>query len=53
MRILVDENAAMPMLAALRHLLPAHRVEHVTEIQWSGKKDLPILTDAASPILRT
>jgi hypothetical protein len=47
MRILVDENAAVQMLEVLRRLLPAHKVDHVTEIRWSGKKDLPILADAA------
>ncbi|MYW00465.1 DUF5615 family PIN-like protein [Streptomyces sp. SID3343] len=46
MRILIDENTAVQLLEILRHLLPQHEVRHVTEIKWSGKKDVPVLLDA-------
>ncbi len=48
MRILVDENSAVQLVAVLSHLLPQHKVDHVTLIGWSGKKDIPLLADAAS-----
>ncbi|OKI22189.1 hypothetical protein [Streptomyces sp. CB03911] len=48
MRILVDENSAVQLIAVLKHLLPTHQVDHVTQIGWSGKKDIPLLGDAAS-----
>lgn len=47
MRILVDENTAVQILDALRHLLPKHKVDHVTELKWSGKKDVQVLLDAS------
>ena len=47
MRILVDENSAVQLVAVLTHLLPSHKVEHVTQVGWSGKKDIPLLADAA------
>jgi hypothetical protein len=34
------------MLDLLRHVLPAHTVHHVTELKWTGKKDVRLLTDA-------
>ncbi|SFD15966.1 DUF5615 family PIN-like protein [Streptomyces aidingensis] len=48
MKILLDENAPSLMVDVLRHLLPGHRVDHVTLMKWSGKKDLALLADAAS-----
>ncbi|WP_416072215.1 DUF5615 family PIN-like protein [Streptomyces sp. ME18-1-4] len=47
MRILIDENVPVQMLEMLRRLLPGHEVRHVSEIKWTGKKDLPLLPDAA------
>lgn len=47
MRILVDENSPVQLVTVLGHLLPKHDVEHVTQIGWSGKKDVPLLADAA------
>jgi hypothetical protein len=47
MRILVDENAPFPLMPPLRHVLRDHEVTHVTELKWAGKKDIPILRDAA------
>jgi hypothetical protein len=47
MRILIDENVPVQMLEMLRRLLPDHEVRHVSEIKWSGKKDLALLPDAA------
>ncbi|WP_333770154.1 hypothetical protein [Streptomyces sp. IBSBF 2435] len=48
MRILVDENSAVHLVSLLAHLLPRHKIDHVTQIGWSGKKDIPLLSDAAS-----
>lgn len=48
MRLLVDENSPVQLAHVLAHLLPSHRVDHVTAIGWSGKKDVPLLADAAS-----
>jgi PIN like domain len=47
MRILVDENSPVQLVMVLSHLLPKHKVDHVTTIGWSGKKDIPLLADAA------
>lgn len=47
MRILVDENSPVQLVTVLGHLLPKHQIEHVTLIGWSGKKDIPLLADAA------
>jgi hypothetical protein len=47
MRILVDENSPVQLVAVLSHLLPKHTVEHVAYIGWSGKKDIALLADAA------
>lgn len=46
MRILLDADAPIQLLAVLQHLLPTHRVDHVHELGWSSKKDLPLLRDA-------
>lgn len=42
----MDENSAVQLVAILSHLLPQHRVDHVTQIGWSGKKDIALLADA-------
>ncbi|WP_216591788.1 DUF5615 family PIN-like protein [Streptomyces brasiliscabiei] len=47
MRILIDENVPVQVLEMLRRLLPGHEVRHVSELKWSGKKDLALLPDAA------
>lgn len=46
MRILLDEDCPGPLLRVLRHLLPRHTVDLVTELKWSGKKDIHVLADA-------
>lgn len=46
MRILLDEDCPHPMLNVLQHVLPRHTVHHVTELKWSGKKDIHVLADA-------
>lgn len=46
MRILLDEDSPQPMLIVLRHVLPDHTVDHVTQLKWSGKKDVRVLADA-------
>lgn len=48
MRILIDENAPVQLVAPLTHLLPGHEVAHVAHVKWSGKKDLAVLADAAA-----
>lgn len=39
MGLQLDENVPLPLLSPLRHLLPAHEVDHVERIGWKGKKD--------------
>lgn len=34
------------MLKLLGYVLPKHVVEHVTDIKWSGKQDIPLFADA-------
>jgi hypothetical protein len=46
MRVLIDEDTAVQLLEPLGHLLPAHDVDHVTRINWSGKGDRHVLADA-------
>jgi hypothetical protein len=46
MRVLIDEDTAVQLLEPLRCVLPRHRVDHITEIKWQGKKDRPVLADA-------
>jgi predicted nuclease of predicted toxin-antitoxin system len=48
MRILVDENTAVQLIGRLRHLLPSHQVDHISQIGWKGKKDRTLLRDAKS-----
>lgn len=48
MRILLDADTPKQMLLVLRHVLPAHRVDHVHDKGWSSKKDVPLLKDAAA-----
>ena len=47
MHILLDADTPVQMLTVVRHTLPKHRVDHVHELGWSGKKDIPLLKDAA------
>ena len=46
MRLLLDEDVPLPLLALLRHLLRGHTVEHVKDYGWGGKKDRPLFADA-------
>jgi hypothetical protein len=46
MRVLIDENTAVQLLEPLRSVLPRHRIDHITEVKWQGKKDRPVLADA-------
>lgn len=48
MRILLDADTPIQMLSPLRHVLPKHRVDHVHDLGWSKKKDLPLLRDATN-----
>jgi PIN like domain len=48
MRVLIDENTAVQLVGPLKHLLPRHEVVHITDINWSGKKDRPLLRDAGN-----
>lgn len=48
MRILVDEDTAVQVVDALRHLLSGHQVDHITQLNCSGNKDRCVLRDAAS-----
>ena len=47
MRVLVDENSAVQqVMAPLKHLLRGHQVDHVEDIGWKGKLDVPLFRDA-------
>jgi hypothetical protein len=46
MRVLLDEDTPVQLIAVLRHLLPAHHVDHVDGIKWKSKKDRNVLPDA-------
>jgi hypothetical protein len=48
MRILVDEDTAVQVVDVLRHLLPGHQVDHISQLNSSGAKDRYVLRDAAS-----
>lgn len=49
MRILVDENTPVQLVQVLQRVLPRHhQVDHVHALGWSGKKDIPLLRDAAA-----
>lgn len=48
MRILLDADTPIQLLAVLRHVLPTHRVDHVHELGWSSKKDIPLVRDAST-----
>lgn len=45
MRLLLDEDVPEQALGVLRHLLRGHNVTHVHELNWSGKKDIPLFKD--------
>jgi hypothetical protein len=46
MRVLIDEDTAVQLLAPLSHVLHMHRVDHVTKIGWAAKKNRSVLADA-------
>jgi hypothetical protein len=46
MRVLIDEDSAVQLLEPLRHLLPRHHVDHITQVKWAAKKDHSVLADA-------
>jgi PIN like domain len=46
MRVLVDEDTPVQVLGRLRHLLIGHRVDHIHDVSWNGKKDRQVLPDA-------
>jgi predicted nuclease of predicted toxin-antitoxin system len=47
MRVLVDEGMPVQVLAPLR-LNKGHEFDHVDELRWKGKKDVPLFRDAAA-----
>lgn len=47
MRVLVDEGMPLQVLAPLR-LNKGHVFEHVDELNWKGKQDVPLFRDAAT-----
>lgn len=47
MRVLLDECVPQPLHGLLVHLLKGHEVDHVNTVGWKGKKDIPLLLDAA------
>lgn len=48
MRLLLDENVPIQLVAGLSCIVPAHVVHHLDELGWKGKKDRFLLADAAN-----
>jgi hypothetical protein len=38
MRVLIDEDTAVQLLGLLAHVLPRHQVDHITQINWAGRR---------------
>lgn len=47
MKILLDEDVPEPLIEMIRRLLVGHDVQHVRDLSWKGKKDIPLFADAA------
>lgn len=47
MKVLLDEDVPQPVISLVEHLLRGHQVAHVKGLDWSGKKDVPLIRDAA------
>ncbi|TPG17047.1 DUF5615 family PIN-like protein [Pedococcus bigeumensis] len=47
MKVLLDEDVPQPVIRLVAHLLRGHEVKHVSELAWLGKKDVPLIGDAA------
>lgn len=47
MRLLLDEDVPVQLIEPLQRLLAGHRVDHVQQLGWKGKKDRFLLPDAA------
>ena len=47
MKVLLDEDVPQPWVRLVEHLLERHEVRHVSQLDWSGKKDVPLVSDAA------
>lgn len=47
MQVLVDEGMPVQVLAPLR-LNKGHRFDHVDDLKWKGKHDVPLFRDAAA-----
>ena len=47
MKVLLDEDVPQPWIRLVEHLLRGHEVRHVSQLEWSGKKDVPLISDAA------
>jgi hypothetical protein len=46
MKILLDEQVPLPVLAPLQHMLqPPHRLDHVNTIRWKRKLDRQLIPD--------
>lgn len=47
MKVLLDEDVPQPVIQLVDHLLRGHQVKHVSQLDWTGKKDVPLIGDAA------
>ncbi len=47
MKVLLDEDVPRPVVPLVKHLLKGHEVEYVPDLHWAGKKDVPLIGDAA------
>lgn len=46
MKLLLDEDVPLPLLALLQHILSEHQVDHVYTLRWNGKQDRDLYRDA-------
>ncbi len=46
MKLLLDEDVPEPLTPMIRHVLPEHDVQHVSDLRWKGKRDVSLYADA-------
>lgn len=47
MKVLLDEDVSKPVVHLVEYLLKNHEVHSVRSLNWSGKRDVPLIGDAA------
>ncbi len=46
MKVLLDEDVPVPLIALVRHILRKHEVDHVYSVNWGSKTDVNVYKDA-------